>query len=68
MQLREHLQASNLLNLAYLVLIGDVVSVHNSVPHKDRGSLRIDLSANRQSCEEVINEAIGSKNIRQQAD
>ncbi|SMR53254.1 unnamed protein product [Zymoseptoria tritici ST99CH_1E4] len=68
LQPREHLQASNLLNLAFLVLLGDVVSVHNSIPIKDRGSLRINLSANRQSCDEVIKEAIASKNFRQQAE
>lgn len=68
LQLREHLQASNLLSRSYLILLGDVMSVHEKTDVGMRGSLRVDFTANRVLCEKVIAEAVESKNIRQEAE
>ncbi|KAK5105870.1 hypothetical protein LTR62_001957 [Meristemomyces frigidus] len=67
-QPREHLQARNLLVRSHLILLSDVITVHNKTPTGMRGTLRVDLGANRTLCEELIAEAVESKNIRQEAE
>lgn len=67
LQLREHLQAGNLLIQSYLIMLGDVINVHGNTPKEVRGELQVDFSANRGKCEELIAEAGTSKNLRQEA-
>jgi hypothetical protein len=67
LQLREHLQACNLLIRSYLVLFGDVISVHSKTPiGTPRGTLRANFSATRVLCDELIAEAVKSKSICQE--
>jgi len=67
-QMREHLQAANLLIRSYLILFSDVVSVHDKTPVATQGTLRLDLTATRVICEELITEANESQNVRQRAE
>jgi hypothetical protein len=66
LQLRDHLQASNLLLRSYLILLGDVISVHEKTPAGTRGSLHVDFLENRILCDKVIAEAMESKSICQE--
>jgi hypothetical protein len=68
LQLRDHLQACNLLFRSYLILFGDVINVHNKTPAGARGTLRVDFSEQRASCEGLIAEASESKSITQEAE
>lgn len=65
LQLRDHLQAFNLLIRSYLILLGDVISVHEKTPAGTRGSLHVDFLENRVLCDEVIAEAMESKSTCQ---
>ncbi|KAF3032569.1 hypothetical protein E8E12_003218 [Didymella heteroderae] len=65
LQLRDHLQAFNLLIRSYLILLGDVISVHGKTPAGTRGSLHVDFLENRVLCDEVIAEAMESKSTCQ---
>ncbi|KAH7090017.1 AAA domain-containing protein [Paraphoma chrysanthemicola] len=67
-QLRDHLQASNLLSRSYLILLGDIIRVHEKTPAGNRGSLHVDFLENRFLCEKVITEAVESKSICQEAE
>ncbi|KJX96293.1 nf-x1 finger and helicase domain containing protein [Zymoseptoria brevis] len=68
LQLCENLKALNLLNRTVLVLISDIAATHNATPLSTRGFLQINLTTNRKSCEGVIQEAIVSKHLCQQAE
>jgi hypothetical protein len=68
LQLREQLQAGNLLIRSYLILFSDVISVHNDTPAGTQGTLRVDFAANRVLCEGLIAEATKSKSTYQQAE
>ncbi|KAL9528303.1 NFX1-type zinc finger-containing protein [Sphaerulina musiva] len=68
LQMREHLQAANLLIRSYLILFGDVISVHDKTPAATQGSLQLDLTAIRVMCEELITNADESQNVRQRAE
>lgn len=68
LQMREHFQAANLLIRSYLILFGDVISVHDNTPAATQGSLQLDLTAIRVMCEELITNADESQNVRQRAE
>jgi hypothetical protein len=68
LQLRDHLQASNLLLRSYLILLGDIISVHEKTPAGTRGSLHVDFLENRILCDKVIAEAMESKSICQEVE
>lgn len=68
LQLREHLQADNLLIRSHLVLMRDIIIVHSQTPSSTQADLRVNFSANRELCEELIDEAHTSKNVRQEAE
>ena len=68
LQLREHLQAGNLLIRSYLIIFSDVISVHDKTPIGTQRNLRVDFKANRVLCEELIAKAGESKNIRYAAE
>ncbi|KAF2022581.1 hypothetical protein EK21DRAFT_82987 [Setomelanomma holmii] len=68
LQLREHLQAGNLLIRGYLILFSDVISVHKKTLVGTQGTLRVDFTANRVLCEELVAEAAQSKSIYQEAE
>jgi hypothetical protein len=67
-QMRGHLQVSNLIIRSYLVLFGDVISVHNITPIGHRGTLRADFSKSRMLSDKIIAEAVGSKSIYQEVE
>jgi hypothetical protein len=68
LQLRDHLQACNLLLRSYLIFFGDVINVHNKTPAGARGTLHVDFSEQRTSCEDLISNATESKSITQEAE
>lgn len=68
LQLREHLQAGNLLIRSYAIMLSDVINVHNHTDSGARREISIDFKKNRGLCEQVITEAALSKNIRQEAE
>jgi hypothetical protein len=66
LQIRGHLQASNLHIRNYLVLFGNVVSVHNITPVGTRGTLRADFSESRMFGDKIVADAAESKSIYQE--
>lgn len=68
LQLREHLQAGNLLIRSYLVLLSDAISVHDKTPTGAKRALHVDFTMNRMQREELIGEATASKNLRQEVE
>jgi hypothetical protein len=66
LQLRDHLQASNLIIRSYLILLGDIISVHEKTPAGTRGSLHVDFMENRLLCDKVVAEAMKSKSTCQE--
>ncbi|KAF2639194.1 hypothetical protein P280DRAFT_527699 [Massarina eburnea CBS 473.64] len=68
LQLRENLQAANLLIRSYLILFGDVINVHNETPVGTQGNLHVNFAEIRVLCEELVENAIESKSLRQKAE
>ncbi|KAH7409766.1 hypothetical protein DE146DRAFT_774768 [Phaeosphaeria sp. MPI-PUGE-AT-0046c] len=68
LQLRDHLQASNLLIRSYLILLSDIISVYEKTPAGARGILRVDFMQNRAICDNVIEEAMESKSLCQEVE
>lgn len=68
LQLRDHLQACNLLFRSYIILFGDVIRVHGKTPAATRGRLRVDFFESRVLCEKLIAEAVKSNSICQEVE
>jgi hypothetical protein len=68
LQLRDYLQACNLLFRSYLILFGDVINVHNNTPFAARGTLSVDFSEQLLWCDGLIAEAAKSKSTTQEAE
>lgn len=68
LQPRERLQAACLYIHSYLVLVNDVLAVHDKTPVGIAGKLRIDLSDARTQCELLSTEAGSSSNHRLEAE
>ncbi|CAJ2511696.1 Uu.00g073210.m01.CDS01 [Anthostomella pinea] len=66
LQLREHLQATSLLVRCEIILLSDVVSMHDKTPAgRMKGTLQIDFTANRTRCDLLVKEAQSTQNFRQ---
>lgn len=68
LQLREHLQAGNLLLRSYIILFSDIIAVQEKTPVGIRGILKVDFTINRTFCDEIIAEAKISGSVRQEAE
>ncbi|KAK5129238.1 hypothetical protein LTR08_003723 [Meristemomyces frigidus] len=69
LQLREHLLATSLLIRADILILTDVISMHNKTAAGARkGALQVDFNANRASCEAQVIEAELTSNVRQQVE
>ena len=69
LQLREHLQAIALLIRCDIIILSDVIKLHDSNLHSPNESvLQVHFGANRTQCEELINEAVKTFSVRQEAE
>ncbi|KAK5680009.1 hypothetical protein LTS10_007957 [Elasticomyces elasticus] len=69
LQLREYLQATSLLVRCDIVIFSDVIRMHNKItPGTPKGALRVDFSANRARCAELVKEAQVTHSVRQEVE
>lgn len=69
LQLQEHLQATNLLIRCHLIILSDIISMHEkTIAAPSKGILKVDFDASRKLCETVIEEADNTANSRQGVD
>ena len=66
LQLREHLQGVILLHRCDVVLLSDIIGVHQRVPPTSmHGTIQVNFTSNRGQCEAAIDEARKTFNFRQ---
>ncbi|KAK3637261.1 hypothetical protein LTR56_013799 [Elasticomyces elasticus] len=69
LQLQERLQTTSLLLRCDLIILSDVIHMQNQIaPGAQRGKLKVDFSANRVSCDELVKEAKVTSSVRQEAE
>jgi hypothetical protein len=69
LHLREHVQATSLLLRAEMVILGDIMQIHEKTPaSKGKGTLAVDFKSNRSRCQDLIEEAHATRSVRQEAE
>ncbi|KYG47209.1 hypothetical protein M433DRAFT_509938 [Acidomyces richmondensis BFW] len=66
LQLREHLQAASLLTRTDIVILSDVLRIHRNTARA--GPIMVNLESNRNRCEEMVESAHATHNIRQETE
>ncbi|KAI7341211.1 hypothetical protein KC315_g276 [Hortaea werneckii] len=68
LQLHEHLQATILLVRTEIVILSDVIAMHDKANGPMKGILKLQFNANRLQCTELAEEAARTVNVRQEAE
>ncbi|KAI7024210.1 hypothetical protein KC355_g1500 [Hortaea werneckii] len=68
LQLHEHLQATILLIRTEIVILSDVIAMHDKANGPMKGILKLQFNANRLQCTELAEEAARTVNVRQEAE
>ncbi|KAI7531308.1 hypothetical protein KC331_g14182, partial [Hortaea werneckii] len=68
LQLHEHLQAMLLLVRTEIVILSDVIAMHDKANGPVKGILKLQFDANRLQCTELAEEAARTVNVRQEAE
>ncbi|RMX78328.1 hypothetical protein D0869_09171 [Hortaea werneckii] len=68
LQLHEHLQAMLLLVRTEIVILSDVIAMHDKADGPVKGILKLQFDANRLQCTELAEEAARTVNVRQEVE
>ncbi|KAI7110354.1 hypothetical protein KC339_g95 [Hortaea werneckii] len=68
LQLHEHLQAMLLLVRTDIVILGDVIAMHDKADGPAKGLIKLQFDANRLQCTRLAEEAARTVNVRQEVE